>query len=119
MSAYFIIPNSFTGTGDKTVYFDKGVNIQVKRSERTSNFGDNYFSTIQLGPVIKTYSTSLSNRPVEDIDLVESYFNFLEGALINGLHIDTSINGVVEQFNKNYANGELYSISFQIRQVFR
>jgi hypothetical protein len=120
MAAYFVIPNSFTGTGDVSVSLDNNFTITRQKKERISEFGDNYFSSVPLGPGIRILQCSLSNRPTSEVDLVESYFNSLAGGLVNGLLIDgTSINAVVEKFNKNYLNGEVYSLGFSLREVKR
>jgi hypothetical protein len=120
MSAYFVIPNSFTADGDKSISLDNNFTITRQKKERIAEFGDNYFSSVPLGPGIRTLQCSLSNRPTSEIDLVESYFNNLAGGLVNGLVVDdVSINAVVEKFNKNYLNGEVYSLSFSLREVKR
>lgn len=120
MSAYFVIPNSFTADGDKTIPLDNNFNITRQKTERISEFGDNYFSSVPLGPGIRTMQCSLSNRPTTEINLVESYFNSIAGGLVNGLKIDNvSINAVVEKFNKNYLNGEVYTLGFTLREVKR
>jgi hypothetical protein len=120
MSVYFVIPNSFTGTGDQEISLDNNFNITRQKKERINEFGDNYFSSIPLGPGIRIMQGSLSNRPTTEIDLVESYFNSLAGELVNGLVVDdVSIDAVVERFNKNYLNGEVYSLGFTLREVKR
>jgi hypothetical protein len=119
MAAYFVIPNSFTGTGDQTVKLDNNVQIKRDKSERINQFGDNYFKSQPLGPSIRTYTVTLSNRPTTEIDLVESYIDNLAGDTINGLYIEEAVNGVVEKYSKDYFNGEVYSLNMSIREVYR
>lgn len=120
MSAYFVIPDSFTADGDKSISLDNNFNITRQKTERINEFGDNYFSSVPLGPSIRTMQCSLSNRPTTEINLVESYFNSLAGGLVNNLTVDnTSIDAVVEKFNKNYLNGEVHTLSFSLREVKR
>jgi phage-related protein len=119
MAAYFTIPSSFTLAQDETIPLDRNVSISVKRSERVTDFGDGYFSTVPLGPAVKTYQASFSNRPTAEIDLIESYFDSLQGGVINGLYIDENVNGCVLEYSKNYRNGEVYSLTATIKEVFR
>lgn len=131
--SYFIIPVSSGLVGsDTTIFFDNGISISNSPNKKVMNFGDGYSLSIPLSPLRRDFNFSLSNREPSLINLVESYFKFLQvlvnestaSKLINGLNIfDRSVNGELLSFNKVYSrydgsNGA-YSISGSIREVFR
>lgn len=131
--SYFVIPtNSGLVTSPQTIYFDNGLSISNSPNKKVMNFGDGYSLSIPLSPLRRQYNFTLSNREPSEINLVESYFKFLQALvnestaskLINGLNIfDKNINGEILSFNKIYSrydgsNGA-YSISGSIREVFR
>jgi hypothetical protein len=95
-------------------------------------FGDGYSLSIPLSPLRREFNFSLSNRDPAEINLVESYFKFLQAfinestasKLINSLTIDgLSINGELLSFNKVYSRlsdtSGAYSIGGSIKEVFR
>ena len=131
--SYFIIPTSSNlVTSNTTIYFDNGLSISNSPNKKVMNFGDGYSLSIPLSPLRRDFNFSLSNREPSLINLVESYFKFLQALvnestsskLVNGLNIlDRNVNGEILSFNKVYSryyesNGA-YSISGSIREVFR
>jgi|LakMenEpi03Aug12_release.lakeMendotaPanAssembly.Ray.scaffolds.fasta_scaffold277878_3 hypothetical protein len=131
--SYFIIPTS-SGlvSTNTTIYFDNGLSISNTPNKKVMKFGDGYSLSIPLSPLRRDFNFSLSNREPATINLVESYFKFLQALvnestaskLINGLNIfDRNVNGELLSFNKIYSryyesNGA-YTISGSIREVFR
>lgn len=131
--SYFIIPTS-SGlvASNTTIYFDNGLSVSSNPNKRVMKFGDGYSLSIPLSPLRREFSFTLSNREPATINLIESYFKYLQefvnassaSKLINGLNIfDRSVNGELLSFNKVYSrydgsNGA-YSISGSIREVFR
>lgn len=131
--SYFIIPTS-SGlvASNTTIYFDNGLSISSTPNKRVMKFGDGYSLSIPLSPLRREFSFTLSNREPATINLIESYFKYLQefvnpssaSKLINGLNIfDRNINGELLSFNKIYSrydgsNGA-YSIRGSIREVFR
>jgi hypothetical protein len=131
--SYFIIPTS-SGlvASNTTIFFDNGLSISSTPNKRVMKFGDGYSLSVPLSPLRREFNFTLSNREPATINLVESYFKFLQALvslntsskLINGLNIyDRSVNGEILSFNKVYSkfygsNGA-YSISGSIREVFR
>lgn len=131
--SYFIIPTSSNlVTSNTTIFFDNGLSISNAPNKKVMNFGDGYSLSIPLSPLRRDFNFSLSNREPSLINLVESYFKFLQALvnesaaskLINELNIfDRNVNGEILSFNKVYSrydgsNGA-YSISGSIREVFR
>jgi hypothetical protein len=131
--SYFIIPTS-SGlvASNTTIYFDNGLSISSTPNKRVMKFGDGYSLSIPLSPLRREFNFALSNREPATINLIESYFKFLQAfvsantpsKLVNGLNIyDRAVTGELLSFNKIYSrydgtNGA-YSISGSIREVFR
>lgn len=131
--SYFIIPTS-SGlvASNTTIYFDNGLSVSSTPNKRVMNFGDGYSLSIPLSPLRREFNFTLSNREPTAINLVESYFKYLQefvspssaSKLINGLNIfDRNVSGELLSFNKIYSRQDgsngAYSISGSIKEVFR
>ena len=131
--SYFIIPTS-SGlvASNTTIYFDNGLSVSSTPNKRVMKFGDGYSLSIPLSPLRREFNFTLSNREPTVINLVESYFKYLQefvnpssaSKLINGLNIfDRNVSGELLSFNKIYSRQDgsngAYSISGSIKEVFR
>jgi len=121
---YFTIPINVLGTGnpvaDTDVYLDNGVQIQNAPSIRQVAFGEDYSLTIPLGSRKRTFSASMSNRSQAEADLIDDYFSYLEGQLINNFRIlGVAADVVVLEWSKTFREADTYSIQASFKEVIR
>jgi hypothetical protein len=121
---YFTIPINVISVGvptaDTDIYLDDGVQVQSAPSKREVLFGEDYSLTIPLGSRKRSFSASMSNRSQYDIDLIDSYFSYLEGEPINNFHILGEVVTVVAlQWYKVFRNQEVYSLQASFKEVIR
>jgi hypothetical protein len=116
--SYFTIPSGKAGlSASQTIYYDNGAQMGIARKSRRMKMGDGYQSITHLSPPKKTLAVSFSNRPPEEINLIERYFIELAGAPLDGLTIlGAAVSAKVVAFNKNYNNGGVYSLSAEIKE---
>lgn len=115
----FIIPSGFGGLiSPQTIYFDNGIQLSNAPKVRNFKFGDGYKHIMNLSKARRNAAITFTNRPVEDINLIEQYFVFLAGKPIGNLNIfGESWSGRVVSFNKSYNNGAVYGLSANIEQI--
>ena len=119
MSAYFSIDGTvYPAQSDTIVNFDKGLSIQNAPAKRVTKFGDGYGMHMPIGPTVRNLSASFSNRTRDEIDIIETYFTLLKGEPFYIYVRGESIRVVVLGFNKNYQNGEIYSLTANLKEVF-
>lgn len=121
---YFIIPQDAVAPGAPatatTVYVDNGASISSTPSRRQMKAGNGYKFIRSIGPRVRKFSISFSNRETTEINLVEKYFDKLAGGLIDDLTVlGDPVSAKVLKYDKNYMNGELYSISASLEESLR
>lgn len=88
---YFTIPQYALGGGqpasDTDIYLDNSVQIPNRPSLRKQRFGDGYSISVPVGPRKRNFSGSFTFREISVIDMIDQYFELLEGEPINGFYI--------------------------------
>jgi|AntAceMinimDraft_13_1070369.scaffolds.fasta_scaffold63704_2 hypothetical protein len=119
MSIYFTVEAGYTNAGT-VVYLDNGVQLSVKPQVREIKYGDGYGLSIPLAAPLVSFSGQFSNRSPLEINIIETYFVELAGEIIPNFIINgETIPVSVVQFNKNYVNGEVYSLNGEFKQEYR
>jgi hypothetical protein len=119
MSASFTIDGTvYPAQSGTVIYFDKGLTVQNAPAKRVTKFGDGYAMHMPIGPSVRNYSINFNNRPTSEIEIIEEYFTLLKGEGFDISVRGESIHVVVLGFNKNYLNGELYSLSASLKEYF-
>lgn len=121
MSAYFTISGAYySGEADRVVYLDRGLSINNIPQIRSMNYGDGYSLLVPVAPILRTFSASFSNREPEEIIVIDTYFELLQGAIIPDFVVNgETINAKVVNYSKSYMNGQVYSLTAQIVEEFR
>jgi phage-related protein len=119
MSASFTIDGAvYPAQSGTVVYFDKGLSVQNAPAKRVTKFGDGYAMHMPIGSSVRSYSASFSNRPTSEIEIIETYFTLLKGEGFDISVRGETIHVIALGFNKSYQNGQLYSLSANLREYF-
>ena len=119
MSASFTIDGTvYPAQSGTVVLFDKGLSVQNAPAKRVTKFGDGYSMHLPIGPSVRSYSVSFSNRPTSEIEIIETYFTLLTGEGFDISVRGETIHVVVLGFNKNYQNGQVYGLTANLREYF-
>lgn len=115
----FIIPSGFNGlSSPRTIYIDNGAQLSLNKKDRTLKFGDGYKQIVPISNPKNSLQATFSNRPPEEINLIEAFFIYLAGSAIPDLTVfEEEWVGTVESFNKNYNNGQVYSLTAIITEL--
>tara|TARA_R110000772_G_scaffold66361_1_gene147851 strand:+ start:45276 stop:45641 length:366 start_codon:yes stop_codon:yes gene_type:complete len=121
MSVYFTISGAYyPAEADTVVYLDNGITVKVAPQVRSIQYGDGYSLDISLAPPLRSLGGSFSNRTPAEINIIETYFIALGGDTIPNFVIDDETVSVsVIKFNKDYINGEVFSLSAEFKEEHR
>ena len=121
MSAYFIIDGTYySAQAGREIYFDNGLSISVVPQKRVMKFGDGYSLSVPIAPVLRSFTGTFSNREIEEIQVLETYFNLLGGNLVPDLTINGEVvRAKVGQISKSFQNGQAFSMSAEFKEEFR
>jgi len=121
MSVYFTISAAYyPAEADTVIYLDNGINIRMTPQIRDIEYGEGYGLSIPLAPPLRSFSGQFSNRSPEEINVIENYFVLLAGNTIPSFVVGSeTIDVSVMKFNKNYINGEVYSLNAEFKEEYR
>lgn len=119
---YFTVPQDVLGAGvpasDLDVYVDNGVSIPSAPPVLKYAFGDDYKLVIPTGSRVRKFSISLSGRDSNEIDIIDSYLEYLEGDSINNFHLlGITVPFRATQWNKVYTNEDVTGLSITLEEI--
>lgn len=119
---YFTVPHDVLGAGvpasDLDVYVDNGVQIPSAPPVLRYDFGDDYKLIIPTGSRVRKFSVSLSNRDADEIDIIDSYLEYLEGDPINNFHLlGVTTTFRATQWSKVYTNEDVTGMNITLEEI--
>lgn len=117
MVAGFTIDGSvYPAQSGTTISFDRGVSIQTVVPKRVAKFGDGYKSQIPVGSLKRTFNVSFTNR--DNIDIIETYFELLNGASFNITMRGETITVVCNSWNRSYPQEDINTITATLQEYY-
>jgi uncharacterized protein (DUF111 family) len=121
MSVYFTISGAYLPAEAGTVILvDNGATIKSTPQVRRVAYGDGYGLDIPVAAPLRTLSAQFSNRDPAEINVIETYLINLGGDIIPDFYLGSEVVPFsTVKFNKNYLNGELFSLSAEFNEEYR
>lgn len=121
MSIYFTISAAYYfAEGGTIIHVDNGATLQSAPQVRSIEYGDGYKLDIPLAPPLRVLGAQFSNRDPAEINVIETYLINLGGDIIPDFIIGSeTIPFSTIKFNKNYLNGQVFSLSAEFKEEYR
>lgn len=119
MSAGFTIDGTVYPAESGTEFsFDRNLSVEAKPAKRVLTFGDGYSSHQPIGPTVRQFSVSFTNRPTTDIDKIVTYFELLGGSSFAIDYFGESIKVLALSWNRTWVQEDINSLSVTLKEYY-
>jgi len=114
---YFTISDIYPAQQNRVIYVDNSTALNYVPVKRTMKFGDGYELSIPI-TTLHNFSTTFSNRPLEEIEVIDEYLTRLKGSTIPNFSImGTIIPMVCISFSKTYQNVGVATLNAEFSEI--
>jgi phage-related protein len=112
-------------TSATEIAVDRNSTRQVKQRILTAQFGDGYSQRVKNGinPTDETFNVKFSNRSREEVNNLAAFLNRQAGkhfelVITEYDDTDVTIKVLSEQYNINYTNTEIHTLTTTLKRVY-